>query len=79
MGMDVKGPEPDPRHWAQCSCGVKLYGPDQEETINLIKLHFQINKESHTTGSSTGYYMLHIPPKRKWWKRTFGKHEGKDL
>jgi hypothetical protein len=79
MGMDYKGPEPDPHHWAQCSCGeFKTYGPDQKTVVDLIKLHAMINKDTHFAGGGVNGYFLHIPPKPNWWKRTFGKHVGRD-
>lgn len=80
MGMDIKGPEPDPRHWASCSCGeYKVYGESTEEVRDKVLDHFLNNLKTHTRGISTnGSYMLYVPPKPNWWKRTFGKHIGKD-
>ncbi len=80
MGMDIKGLKPDPRHWASCSCGeYKVYGSSTEEVQNKILDHFLNNLKTHTSSASMGKsYMLYVPPKPSWWKRTFGKHEGKD-
>lgn len=80
MGMDIKGPEPDPTHWASCSCGeYKVYGSSTEEVQNKILDHFLDNLKTHTKSTSMGgSYMLHVPPKPNWWKRTFGKHVGRD-
>lgn len=80
MGADYPGPEPDPRHWVQCSCGnFKMYGPDLKTVMDWLNLHVKINKETHFATGGFNSYVLHIPPKPKWWKRIFGKHEGKDI
>ena len=79
MGMDIKGPEPDQRHWAACSCGeFKMYGPDEKTVVYWVKLHAKINKDTHFTIGRANSYMLYVPPKPNWWKRTFGKHVGRD-
>lgn len=78
--MDIKGLKPDPRHWASCSCGeYKVYGESTEEVRDKVLDHFLNNLKTHTSSASMGKsYMLYVPPKPSWWKRTFGKHEGKD-
>lgn len=70
----------DPRHWASCSCGeYKVYGESTEEVRDKVLDHFLNNLKTHTRGISTnGSYMLYVPPKPNWWKRTFGKHVGRD-
>lgn len=78
--MDIKGLKPDPRRWASCSCGeYKVYGESTEEVRDKVLDHFLNNLKTHTSSASMGKsYMLYVPPKPSWWKRTFGKHEGKD-
>ena len=82
MGADYPGPEPDPRYWVQCSCGnFKMYGPDLKTVMDWLNLHTKINKDTHFSSGGFNSYVLYAPqsPKRKWWQRAFGKHEGKDL
>lgn len=66
-------------HWAKCSCGkYAVRGSSTGEVIDMITKHYRENKDTHTIGLSGGSYMLHIPPKRKWYQRVFGAHKGTD-
>lgn len=79
MGQDYNPkPIPDPRYWAECSCGeFRAYGKDMDGILDLLKLHAKINKDTHYVGGVNSY-MLHVPEKPKWWRRTFGVHKGSD-
>ncbi len=81
MGQDYNPHiKPDPNYWASCSCGeYKVYGSSTEEVQDMINEHFVDNLKTHIKGTATGgSYILHVPQKPKWWKRSFGKHKGTD-
>jgi hypothetical protein len=80
MGQDYNPkPIPDPRYWAECSCGeFRAYGRDLDGAIDLLKLHANINKDTHYAGGGHNSYFLHVPSKPNWYRRIFGAHKGTD-